>query len=387
MVDKPNYHSFLFSVAPSMDKVLDSFKRQEARANVSPHWIGQASILFLKDLKTFYKPVLKINDFNVLNLSILPIVGGVIVGIISFLQGIEFFWSIFILLGGFVLLLSIMLPVSLKRMLNLHHPYFYLPAYKTFRKHEFDLLNHSVYDKQFSYMGLAEYVNGILTNQQNELEVVNVITKQYNREKEALRNEIGELRSKEELAIEAYNELIEDLEEEIKWYEDGIQFLVELFHELHIILHRIGRGQCNYSDLKLIAGFTLYKKDENILTQISDEGTTGQNPLTINLSRKHHNRWIQSIVEAAQKQKNLFKIEPKEGHFIVSYRMNIVYKNNETWIISLQIVPSVNRRGYLLALTDDIIDQRVIFSMLHGLCQIIYTNTSNSGKGDGSYGN
>ena len=384
MSEKPNYHGFLFNVAPSMDKILREFKNQEARANVSPHWIGQAFTLLLKELKTFYKPMMKIKDINVGNLTTLPVVGGIAAGILSFFQGLEWYWSSLILVGCIALLLCILIPtLCLNRMLDLHHPYFYLPAYKQFRKHEFDLLNHSIHDKNFSYQGLAEYVNGVLTKQENELEIVNAITKQYNEEKDQLRGEISELRSKEELAIEKYNELIEGLEDEIKWYEDGIQYLVELFHELHIILHRIGRGQCSFSDLKLIAGYTLYKKDGNVLTRIADEGTTGQNPLTIELSRKHHNPWIQSTVAAATKQSNLFKIEPKEGYYIVSYRMNVGYNNSETWIISLQIVPSVNKKGYLLALTDDIIDQRVIYSMLHGLCQIVYNNNrSTLGEGD-----
>ncbi|RTR28077.1 hypothetical protein EKG37_17390 [Robertmurraya yapensis] len=384
--NKPNYHSFLFRVAPSMDKILEKFKNQESRADVSPHWIGQAIILLLKDLKTFYKPIMKVNEVNIFNLSTLPLIGGVVASAVSFFQGMEWYWCLLILVGAVVILLSLMIPISLTRMLNLTHPHFYLKAYKALRKHEFDLLNHSVHDKNISYQGLAEYVNGVLTKQENELEIVNVITTEYKEEKERLRDEINELRSKEELAIEKYNELIEGLEDEIKWYEDGIQYLVELFHDLHIILHRIGRGKCSFSDLKIIAGYSLYKKNGNVLTRIADEGTTGQNPLTIDLTRNHHNPWVQSTVAAATKQNNLFKIEPKEGYHIVSYRINVGYNNSETWIISLQIVPSVNKKGYLLALTDDIIDQRVIYSMLHGLCQIVYKNTSRPGKGDGTHG-
>lgn len=34
---EPNYHGFLFNVAPSMDKVLNEFKKQEARKDVVPH--------------------------------------------------------------------------------------------------------------------------------------------------------------------------------------------------------------------------------------------------------------------------------------------------------------------------------------------------------------
>lgn len=386
MGEKPNYHGFLFNVAPSMDKILNEFKRQEARADVAPPWLGQAIILIMKELKTFYKPVLKISNINVANLTTFPFIGGVAAGAIAFIKGMEWYWSLLVILGAIVLLLSITIPFILTRMLDLHHPYFYLPAYKTFRKNEFDLLNHSVHDKQVSYSGLAQFVNGLMTRQHDELEVVKAITDQYNSEKETLREEIKNLREREEEAIQTYDTLIEDLEDEIQWYETVIDYLIQLFHELYIILHRIGKGQCHFSDLKLIAGYTLYKKEGNVLIQIADEGTTGQNPLKIDLTRKHHNPWVQSIVEAAGKQSNLFRNEPKEGYHIVSYRMNIGYDTNETWIISLQIAPSVNKRGYLLALTDDIIDQRVIFSMLHGLCQIVYNNGKLEKKGDGSYG-
>jgi hypothetical protein len=386
--NKPNYHSFLFSIAPKMDKVLSKFKSQETRANVDPHWFMQALIYSFKELKTFYKPATKINGLDVANYTSIPLIGGGIAGVTSFFQGLEWYWIALILIGTIMLLLvGIMVPVNLNRMLNLNHPYFYLPAYKTFRKHEFDLLNHTVHDKNISYTGLAEYVNGLVTKQTDELEIVKAVTEQYNKEKDLLRQEISQLKDKEETAIQTYQTFVEELEDELQWYETAIDYFVQLFHELYIILHRIGKGNCHFSDLKIIAGFTLYKKDGDKLTQIADQGTTGQNPLTIDLSRDNHNPWVISIVEATKKPANLFSSEPKEGYFIVSYRMNIGNKANETWIISLQITPSVNKRGYLLALTNDIIDQRVIFNMLHGLCQIIYKNNRiGNRKGDGTYG-
>jgi hypothetical protein len=382
MGDKPNYHGFLFSVAPSMDKILSEFKRQEARANVDSHWILQALKLFGKELKTFYKPIMKIKEVDVINLSTIPFIGGGIAGALTFFKALEWYWIIVVV----VVLLAIVVGVYSTRMLNLYHPYFYLPAYKSLRKHEFDLLNHTVHDKHISYRGLAEYVNGLVTKQSDELEIVKAVTAQYNREKTALRQEIKQLRDKEEAVIQRYDDLVETLEEEIQWSETVIDYFVQLFHELYIILHRIGNGNCSFSDLKLIAGFTLYKQEGNKLTRIADEGTTGQNPQTIDLSRVHHNQWIQSIVKAAKNSPNLFKNEPKEGYHIVSYRMNIGNSSGETWIISLQIAPSVNKRGYHLTLTDDIIDQRVIFNMLHGLCQIIYNNRVMKKKEDGSYG-
>ncbi|MDA6161877.1 hypothetical protein OSK10_26785, partial [Escherichia coli] len=105
----------------------------------------------MKELKTFYKPVLKISNINVANLTTYPVIGGVAAGAIAFIKGMEWYWSLLVILGAIVLLLSITIPFILTRMLDLHHPYFYLPAYKTFRKNEFDLLNHSVHDKQVSY--------------------------------------------------------------------------------------------------------------------------------------------------------------------------------------------------------------------------------------------
>lgn len=386
MQEKPNYHGFLFNIAPKMDKVLNEFRIQEARNNVNPSWVGQAILLLLKEFKTLFKPILKINGNNVINLTIIPFIGGIIGGISSFFQGLEWYWCLLILIGCTTVLMTIMIPFTLRRMLTLNHPYFFLPAYKKFRKHEFDLINHSVFDKHISYEGLAQFVNGLVTKQQDELAIVKEITKQYNHDKDHLTQEINKLREKEELAIQTYDNLIEELEEEIQWYENTIEYLVQLLHDLHIILHRIGKGSCNYSDLKLISGFTLYKKEGTNLIQLADEGTTGQNPTTINLSRGYHNPWIQSIVEAAKKQNNLFMNEPKQGYYIVSYRMNIGYKNNETWIISLQITPSVNKRGFLLTLTNDIIDQRVIFNMIHGLCQIVYNLELTEKKGDGTYG-
>src|SRR5690606_37529589 len=99
MKEKPNYHGFLYNIAPSMDKILNDFKRQEARKDVSPHWLIQSIILLLKSIKTFYKPKIKINNINIGNLTTLPIIGGIIAGIASYFQGLEWYWSLLVFIG------------------------------------------------------------------------------------------------------------------------------------------------------------------------------------------------------------------------------------------------------------------------------------------------
>lgn len=189
MGDKPNYHGFLFNIAPSMDKVLQKFKEQEARHNVSPPWLGQSINLLFKEMRTFYKPIVKIKEVEFTNLTTIPVIGGFLGGIFSFIQGLEWYWITLIIVGAIAILLAIMIPFILGRMLDLHHPYFYLPAYKTFRKNEFNLLNHTVHDKHVSYGGLAHFVNGLITKKEDELAVVKAITEQYNQEKESLRQQ------------------------------------------------------------------------------------------------------------------------------------------------------------------------------------------------------
>ncbi len=387
MSDTPNYHAFLHRIAPEMDNVLEKFRTQEARENIAPHWILQTLLLLLIDLKSFYRPLYKIQGLTVTNLTSLPILGGILTGSYSYFQGLNLYLIILLVLCSFIVLTTITFIFYLKRMVNIQHPFFHLPAYKKFRQTEFDLLNHSVIDKNFSYTGLAAFVNGLVTKQKDEALVVTTVTGQYNLEKEQLKKDIAELRAKEEDVIQTYTDIIDDLNEEVEWYEVVIGYLVELLHDLYIILHRIGNGNYGFSDLKLISGFTLYEKQNRKLVLIADESTTGQNPNTVDLDRKRHNPWVQSIVAASERHGNLYHTEPKEGYFVVSYRMSIGYAHSKTWIISLQITPSINEKAFLLALSNDIIDQRVIYNMLHGLCQIINNQQHNKSlKGGGSYG-
>lgn len=149
-------------------------------------------------------------------------------------------------------------------MLNIYHPYFNLQAYKKYRPIEYKLLNHTVYDKHFSYSGLAAYVTGVLTRQDEDSKIVQAITTQYNKQEENLKNEILELRNREQSAMDEYRDTIKELDLEIEVYESTVSYLVHLIDHIQKILLRISSDDFDYPDLAIISDFTLYKYQEGM---------------------------------------------------------------------------------------------------------------------------
>ncbi|WP_407267723.1 hypothetical protein [Radiobacillus sp. PE A8.2] len=318
---------------------------------------------------------MKINKMKDINLTGLPVIGGMVTAVIIWFVKLNLLWTIVSALTVFIFLFVILIPHYLWKMIDIYSPHFHLPTYKRFRPNEFELLNQTVLDKQFSYSGLAEYVNGVVTKQADELKVVEAIIKQFNYEKEEYKREIQKLNSKEKEIIEEFTDAIENLDDELEWSETVIMYLIEFIQDIYVVMHRIASGIFNYSDLKLISGFTIYQVEDNELRRIADEGTTGQTPIHIKLNRPYHTPWVQTIVDAAKNNKQLVFLsnQPRAGYHVVSFKF-FLQNSKKTWVFSLQIHESTNQRGFLLSLSDDIIDQTVIYEMLYGLCMILDDN-------------
>ncbi|TXC82210.1 hypothetical protein FS935_21175 [Metabacillus litoralis] len=372
MSNHPNYHGFLHNFAPKMDKVLDKFRTESTREDIKSNWFLDLMLLMVKDLKKFYKPISKIGNMKVANLTSLPLIGGVLAATSSWFLQLHWMWLLVIGITVFILSLLCLIPSYKDKMLNIYHPYFHLPAYKRFRPIEFELLNHSVLDKHFSYTGLTQYVNSVLTRQHEDSKVVEIITQQYNEQKEEYKNRIQILEEKEMEIVNKYKSEVETLNDEVEWSETVVTYLVEFIQEIYVIMHRIASGAFDYSDLKLISGFTIFQKESNGLRRIADIGTTGQTPSFIYLNKIYHNPWVQTVVDAARGKKNmeLRNNQPREGYEVVSFRFYLG-KSKKTWIFSLQIHESTNPRASQLALSDDIIDKTVMYEMLYGLCMIL----------------
>ena len=386
MSDKPNYHGFLHNFAPEMDKVLDIFRTESTRENIKSNWLLNLFLLMLKDLRKCFKPIYKINNVKVTNLTGLSVVGGLITSIITWFLSLDWAWVAVIGFASFILILLCLFPYYRDKMLDIYHPFFHLPAYKKFRTNEYELLNHSVMDRHFSYNGLANHINEVLTKQDEDSKVAEMMTKQYNDQKDEFQKNIQEQVVREKEIVKEYRDEIEKLNDDLDRYETVITYLVEFIQEIYIIMHRIASGMFHFSDLKVISGFTIYQMKENELTRIADEGTTGQTPKYIDLNGENFNPWVQTIIDAAKgkKELELRNNQPKVGYEVVSFKF-FLGKSKKTWIFSLQIHPSTNPRGYLLALSDNIIDKTVIYDMLYGLC-LILDDKLEERKGDGTIG-
>lgn len=372
MSDKPNYHGFLHNFAPKMDKVLAIFRTGSTRENIKSNWLNGLFLRMLKEVRTCFKPISKIDGMKVTNLTGLSVVGGLIASITSWFLALHLGWVVFIGLASFVLILLCLMPYYKNKMLDIYHPFFHIPAYKKFRPNEYELLNHSVMDKHFSYTDLANYVNRVSTKQNEESNVVEIITTQLNEQKDEYKKRIKEQVDREKEIVKEYRDEIEKLNDDLDEYETVISYLVEFIQEIYVIMRRISSGMFHFSDLKMISGFTIYQMKDNELARIADEGTTGQTPKYIDLNQINHNPWVQTIIDAAKgkKELELRNNQPKEGYESVSFKFYLG-ESKKMWIFSLQIHRSTNPRGFLLALSDNKIDKRVIYEMLFGLCSIL----------------
>ncbi|MFD2216491.1 hypothetical protein [Metabacillus endolithicus] len=375
MSEKLNYHGFLHNLAPKMDKVLDIFRTESTKDDIKSNWFGDLVLLIIKDLKKFYKPVTTVGKMKIANLTGLPIIGGAVASVITWFA--ELHWALIagITLLVFVAIFLCLIPFYKDKMLNIYHPYFNLQAYKKYRPIEYELLNHTVYDKHFSYSGLAAYVTGVLTKQDEDSKIVQAITTQYNKQEENLKNEILELRNREQSAMDEYRDTIKELDLEIEVYESTVSYLVHLIDHIQKILLRISSDDFDYPDLAIISDFTLYEYQEGMkLKKIADVGTTAEFPKYIDLEREMHHPKIQSIIDVFNSTtSDMYHNQPEDGYEVVSYKMKMgKERNNTIWIISLQINKSVNERGLLLSVSNDIVDKRVIYKILLGLSRILY---------------
>ncbi|MFS1519577.1 hypothetical protein V1503_24425 [Bacillus sp. SCS-151] len=379
MENKPNYHGTLYNIAPRMDRLLQIFTNSSSRTQVTSHWLVYLLMLELKDIPKFFKVITKLKpthskndekDITNINLTIIPLLfGGVIPTTTKWLTEIQWYWLIGIGLASFILFLIVIAPLYFSKMLNVYHPDFHLPAYMQFRKNEYELLNHSVIDPNFSYAGLSQYVNGVVTKQDDVHRAVQLLKEEHTQRVQEMKSEKDLIQQKHEEAIEKYKEAVALLEDELIFTEDIVTYLLDFLSEINLLLKDMSKGIYRFSDLRLLTGFTLYTMEGDTLIQIAAEKPYIDSEVSLNI---HENElddcMIPAVIVATEKESVPQFFQTKEGYFIISYYMKL--KSSE-WIINFQIDKERNPRAWYLLATDDIIDSKYIMNIFHSLCLLM----------------
>lgn len=377
--DEINYHSTLKSVANVYDPPIALMRYHVQNEPTLYKWPVHLFLLQIKDIKRL-TGVFK--SFKNINFSALPIIGSIMAPIITALTlEVNSLVLVGSSIGLYIILFLCGMPYYFMKMLSITEKNdFHIGAYRKFRSTEYEMFSIFLGNNTITFQGLYDYVTGILTKQESELEIVKAVTNQFNQEKAELKRENKELRTekeeKEQSIVDHYDKLVNELNEEMGATELGLKYLIELLADINNVLYRIVNNCLWYSDLKILSGITLYRLDEDVLYKEADEGTSGNSPekISINDEKYKHYAMVTAVKSEIESPK---KNEPREGYFIISHKMKM--KKNEydtdTWIINFHVNKELNNKAWQLILNHDIISNKEVYRIFHALCLFLYTNT------------
>jgi hypothetical protein len=373
----------LQKVAITFDPNLILFQRHFQKEKSLHKWPVHLLLLNLKDLKKLPK---MFKDIKAINFSALPLVGAFIAPIVTWLNFDLNGWTI----AGTSILIYIGLYLStiphyfLKMLSISEDEYFHIGAYRKFCSAEYNMFSLFLTNDSYSFQGIYDFVTGVLTRQENELKIVEVITEQFNKDKEELKEEKKKiLKEKEDLQlekdetekliIEHYDQLISALDDELETTETGLRYLTELLADLNTVLYRVANECLNFGDLKILSGITVYKLNENVLHKCADEGTSGDSPKEVPLDGDEYRHYAM-VAAVKDKGQNPKKNEPREGYYVISYPMKMKRdgKIEEMWVINFHVNRELNQKAWKLLLNNDIISNKEVYRTFHALCLFLY---------------
>lgn len=382
---KTNYHSMLQKIAKTFDPNLIRFQRHAQKENALPKWTFHLLLMNLKDVKKLPK---MFKDIKAINFSALPLVGAIIAPIVTLLKFDVNGWTIAgSSVGIYIILYLSTIPHYFLKMLSIdEEDYFHIGAYRKFCSTEYNMFSLFLVNDSYSFQGVYDFVTGVLTRQENELKIVQVVTEQFNKDKEELKEEKNRLqKEKEDLQlekdeteqkiIEHYDQLISSLDEELETTETGLRYLTELLADLNTILYRVANDCLNYADLKILSGTTLYKLVGDVLKKCADEGTSGDSPSEVPLDGVEYQHYAM-VAAIKDKEHSPKKNEPREGYYVISYPMKMkrAGKLEEIWVINFHVNKELNQKAWKLLINNDIISNKEVYRTFHALCLFLYMN-------------
>lgn len=352
-----NYHSYLNEIMGSLDPVITKMRAQLGQSWRMQAWIGPGKIFlgYLKHLKVIQS----------VTWASVPIIGPVIVGYSSGAYfGLSAWVCIAIALILFLIIYYVYVQNYIQKMATIGLPEFHIEALKSKRPTEYEKVWAPLLNKpDFTFEGLYDTVTMSFSRNNIDPSSVTHIIGYTQSQHEFLHQTINESQD----AIQEKDELIDSLESELIEYENAITHLVGIIKKVNENLYRYVNGRLSFSDLDFISGFSLYRKEGEVLKLIMDKGTSGYNG-DLYMNKDVH---FAAVLAADNDNDQVYHDKPRPGRNIVSFRMAML--EEEVWIWCFHF-DSDDHRSLSLILENDIIESRQIRRVIHAFCLTIQKN-------------
>ncbi|PAV28296.1 hypothetical protein CIL05_16805 [Virgibacillus profundi] len=371
------FHLSLGRLSQETDPVIHYLQKEKRTRDANGNWLLYLCLQPLKDIPNLTRVIKGLKNIN---LAAIPIAGTVTTIVCANLfTSWELAWQILLTIMVAIILYLITLPFYLQKMLTFYDKSFHYQAYIKFRAQEFHIVSYAV-ENNMSLKSLYDFITGVLTKQDENSKLVEMIIAKFEKEKEELKTEWDNDKAILVDTMNEMNEEIESLVNEISNNEDLIRYYSELLKDVNILLYRYYNGLLGFSDLKFMSGITLYKAEGDVLKKIADEGTTGKTKSIIKIDDERYKHW--AAIHAFKAEDNKPRAnEPRKGYFVVSYKILMSGESGEktTWLLNFHVDSVVNVKAWNLLLNDDILDTSETYRLFHGICLLLLKNLDEKG--------
>lgn len=370
---KTNYLNTILKLSETFDPIINQLQNSYPDGKISS-WRQEWLLKPAKDMVKL-KDVFK--GLHNLNISIIPWISSVSIPILSdYLLNLQIptWGTIGFALGTFVTSYFMLLPSYKKKMYNIaDKEHFHIGAYKKYKPEEYALFKRSILFKDFSFNDLYHFSLKLFTAQKQESDGIKHVVDQFKLEKEYLLEQIDSLKQELINKDEVTNNVLDELEfftAEVQREQEkdrrAIRFLIELIKDTNTVLYRMTNNKIKSSDLRIISGFTIYEhvREQNILKKIADEFTSGGSQDIIEVTKE--NETLAAVKILNDHESIAAYNNPRPGYTIVAFRMRM--KQDKIWVFNFHFDEVFNEKALLLTLSDDIIETKEVFRLVHALC-------------------
>lgn len=285
----------------------------------------------------------------------LPVIGPALLVVCGWLAQLPIWFIAILTLAILFLAYWMIVIVYTGQMATIGHTNFNVGAFKAKRPLEYKLWAPFLNKHNASFEGLLNFITPIF-NPNDEADVKAIIhyTKGH---VDSMQSEMAQYRSARDY-----------LQSEVDRHERVIGYLVDMIKAINKSLYRLANNCMNFHELDFVCAYTIYKVDKDVIHKIYDKGTTGSSPATIALNEVNANKYAAVYVAMLPEGEEAFSYNnPFPGRTVASYRMRVM---NETWIWNFHFDQS-NDRALMLTLSDDIIEIREIYRLVHAFCLVL----------------
>ncbi|WP_150274266.1 hypothetical protein [Paenibacillus tepidiphilus] len=349
-----NYHSFIDQLR-SLDPIVHKMRYQGTVSWRKKAWKGP-----LSNMKVLFKaagPLAKIQWLS------LPVIGSVIAYASHSISNIPVWMMITACVILLVLVYWILVLLHTNKMTSITSHHFDVAAFKEKKPAEYLIWAPIVENSRTTFNGLFNEMSQLLTpNYSQILEII-----------EHSKGQTEELRSSNDIITAERNYLLAEIEK----YERTVGYLIQLIKAANKSVSRFVNNSMNFYELDFICAYTIYKVKDEKLYKFIDKGTSGASPEIIEITQQNALRY--AVVDVAMSHDDSIKYNnPYPGRTVVSYLMKML--DGEQWIWSFHF-DDTNHMALNLTLSDDIIEIREVYRMIHSFCLLIQKDMLSNSKG------